>query len=115
MINSIILLAEDHPAWSKLLISGLSDMPNLIVQDNVSSKEEAIAAIEKSCPSLLVLDVKLRDGCSLALCQYCQQLEKPVSTLILTAYDEDAYMARALAGGATGYLLKTEADLEEII
>lgn len=115
MTNSIILLAEDHPAWSKLLRSGLSDISNLIVQDNVSSKSEVIAAIEQCCPSLLVLDVKLRDGCGLALCQYCQQSEKPVSTLILTAYDEDAYMARALAGGAVGYLLKTEADLERII
>jgi DNA-binding NarL/FixJ family response regulator len=115
MIDSIILLAEDHPAWSKLLHSGLRNIPNLIVQDNVSSKQEVIASIEKCCPSLLVLDVKLRDGCGLALCEYCQQLEKPISTLILTAYDEDAYMARALAGGAIGYLLKTEADLDEII
>jgi|GEM_PF-3872139 len=68
MTNSIILLAEDHPAWSKLLCSGLSDISNLIVQDNVSSKAEVIAAIEKSCPSLLVLDGRLGDGCSLALC-----------------------------------------------
>ncbi|NJN98592.1 MAG: response regulator transcription factor [Anaerolineales bacterium] len=115
MTDSIILLAEDHPAWSKLLSFRLSDLSDLIIQDNVSSKAEVIAAIEKRCPSLLVLDVKLRDGCGLALCPYCQQLEKPVSTLILTAYDEDAYMARALAGGAIGYLLKTEAELAEII
>ncbi|MCB0209374.1 MAG: response regulator transcription factor [Anaerolineae bacterium] len=103
-----ILLVGNHIAWNKLLCSGSSNIANQIVQDSVSSKSEAIIAVEKYRPSLLVLDVKLKDSCGLALCQYYQQLKKPITTLILTSYDEDAYMTRALINGAIGYLLKTE-------
>lgn len=115
MTDQVILLAEDHPIWGKLLYHGLSNIPNLTIHENLSSKVEVVKAIEKYQPDLLVLDVVLNDGCSLTLCEYCQQLERPVATLILTAYDEDAYMTRALSGGALGYLLKAEVELEDII
>ncbi|MBE7467761.1 MAG: response regulator transcription factor [Anaerolineales bacterium] len=114
MTKPIILLAEDHPGWDKLLRHSLNNNPNLIVQDSFGSKQEVLAAIADFPLDLLVLDVKLRDGCALALYEYLQQMETPISSLVLTAHDEDVYMAWALAGGAVGHLLKTE-DVESIV
>jgi DNA-binding NarL/FixJ family response regulator len=109
MTRRTILLADDHPAWCTLLHDSLNNIPTLVVQGSVGSKRGALAAINDTPPDLLVLDIRLSDGYSLDLCQHVQRAGLSVCSLVLTAHDDDAYLARALAGGALGYLLKTEA------
>lgn len=104
-----LLLVDDHPAWSDFLGHSLRELSGFVVKGHIGSKREALVVIKKTPPDVLVLNVKLNDGCGLGLCQSLQQMKVPTVSLILTSYDEDAYLARALTGGAMGYLLKTEA------
>lgn len=107
MTTRTILLADDHIAWRDLLRNSLNDIKGLTVQDCTDSRQDTLDAIVRHPPSLLILDVELCDGCSVNLCQELDEIGVATRTLFLTAYDEDGYMARALHGKATGYLLKT--------
>lgn len=108
MTKQTILLVDNYPAWFDILHYSLRRIPDLVVKGRVGSKHKALVVIEEKPPDILVLDVKLSDGCGLGLCQDISKQDLPTTALILTAYDEDVYLARALAGGAVGYLLKTK-------
>lgn len=110
----LILVADTDLARSKWLHESLSKTLDVIVQNNISSEQEALATLANFPPDLLVLDVKLNEGCPFSLCQQFQQLETLTPSLFLTTSDETVYMAQALASGAAGYLLKTEVTEETI-
>ena len=57
---------------------------------------------------LLAADIRLGNGSGLDLIQKCQQINQNLHCIILSAHDEDVYLACAWKNGATGYLLKTE-------
>lgn len=116
-MKQAILIVDDHPAWSDCLRSRLRQDPQLFVQGRVGSKSKALTSIEAETPNIMVIDVKLRDGNGLDLCQRVLKAQFSIACVILTAYDEDAYLARARDSGAVGYLLKEEtvATLEEAI
>lgn len=108
MAKQTILVVDDHPAWFDILRFGLRQTPDLVVQGRVGSKGEALAALAEDPADVVVLDVVLSDGCGLGLCREVTERGWPASVLILSGYDQDAYLARAWAGGAAGYLLKSE-------
>jgi DNA-binding NarL/FixJ family response regulator len=71
-----------------------------------SSGAEGIRVAEEKKPDLVLLDIRMAggDGFS-ALVAIKAALPKTV-VLMLSTYDNPTYMARAVAGGAAGYLLK---------
>ena len=103
-----VVLVEDHPAWNELLAIKLKPIVKLNLRARVSSMQEALAFIADEPPDLLVVDVVLRDSCGLDLCQKCQQIAPDTQRAILSAYDEDVYLARAWENSVNGFLLKME-------
>ncbi len=64
--------------------------------------------IRQTPANILILDIKLPDSYVFSLFQSLQHLQLSTSTVILTSYDEDVFLAQALEHGAIGYLLKSE-------
>ena len=100
-----ILLVDDHAIWRGGVRSMLAGTEFQVVGEAASGKQALVAARELQ-PQLILLDIRMADGDGLDALQMLKK-EHPRSVVVmLTTYDNPTYMARAVAGGAAGYLLK---------
>lgn len=100
-----VVLVDDHAivrGGVKAMLRGTE----FDVVGEAASGEEGIAIVQETTPELVLLDIRMAggDGFS-ALVAIKAALPKTV-VLMLSTYDNPTYMARAVAGGAAGYLLK---------
>lgn len=76
------------------------------VVGEAASGKEALDLARRINPQLTLLDIRMAGGDGLqALVALKQELPR-MAIVMLTTYDNSTYMARAVAGGAAGYLLK---------
>ncbi len=76
------------------------------VAGEASSGAEALEVAEQVCPQLTLLDIRMSGGDGLDALVALKRLDPRMAVVMLTTYDNPTYMARAIAGGAAGYLLK---------
>jgi DNA-binding NarL/FixJ family response regulator len=100
-----ILIADDHEVVRSGLKSLLAGTDIKIVAE-AASGEQAIKLAMKHQPDVVLLDVRMPEGDGLnALGRI--KLEKPeMPVLIFSTYDNPTYVARAVALGANGYVIK---------
>ena len=110
-----LLLADDQ----ELFISSLQKVlelsaPDIHVVDVAHNGEEAIAAVERHHPNVILMDVRMpvMDGVEATKIIHARYPDTHI--MMLTTFDKDTYVQNALQYGATGYLLKDIA-LEELI
>ncbi|MCO6457845.1 MAG: response regulator transcription factor [Pirellulaceae bacterium] len=108
-----LLIADDHEVVRCGLRSLLADTDIEIVAE-ATSGEEAIQKAVKSNVDIVLLDIRMPDGDGLnALGRL--KLDRPdLPVLMLSTYDNPTYVARAVALGAAGYVLKG-ASREELL
>jgi DNA-binding NarL/FixJ family response regulator len=71
-----------------------------------SSGKEAVEKARELKPRLMLLDIRMAGGDGLDALQALKTQLPGTAVIMLTTYDNPTYMARAVAGGAAGYLLK---------
>lgn len=86
---------------------------HLLWEADSGSKAQEILELG-TIPDILLLDIKMKNGDGIELLKWIRVNEIKVSVIMLTMYDDDAYMMHLLELGANGYLLK-DARIEEII
>jgi DNA-binding NarL/FixJ family response regulator len=106
MSNKIkLLVADDH----EVVRSGLKNLlagSEVKVVAEVSTGAEAVKYALENDPDVVLLDVRMPDGDGLTALGRIK-LDKPdLPILILSTFDNPTYIARAVALGASGYLLK---------
>ncbi|MGH2657988.1 MAG: response regulator [Actinomycetota bacterium] len=101
-----ILIADDHPVVRDGLTAMLATQDDFDVVGEASDGAEAVALVGRHEPDVVLMDLRMPelDGVSAT----ARILERPHAPriLVLTTYDTDADILRALDVGATGYLLK---------
>ena len=100
-----ILIADDHEVVRTGLRSLLAGTDIKIVAE-AATGQAAVRLALKHEPDVVLLDIRMPDGDGLnALGRI--KLERPeMPVLMLSTYDNPTYVARAVALGANGYLLK---------
>lgn len=100
-----VLIADDHPMVREGLLSML-DSKGIEVVGQAKTGREAIDLALKIRPSIVLMDVRMPDldGLEATRLLHSEQPELPV--IIVTTYENPAYMAKAVAAGAAGYILK---------
>ncbi|MEO3978677.1 response regulator transcription factor [Streptomyces sp. CAU 1734] len=106
-----ILLCDDHAVVRAGLLALLGSEPDIEVVGEAGSGEEAVAMAEKLTPDVVLMDLQLGpgiDGVEATRRITAAPAMAGVHVLVLTTYDTDADITRAIEAGATGYLLKAE-------
>jgi DNA-binding NarL/FixJ family response regulator len=100
-----IVLVDDHAIWRDGVKSLLEDTRFIVIGEAASGKE-AIDLLRHVKPQIVLLDIRMAGGDGLDALQAIKSEHPKVSVIMLTTYDNPTYMARAVAGGASGYVLK---------
>jgi DNA-binding NarL/FixJ family response regulator len=107
-----ILLVDDHPVVRAGLTSMLSTIPGLAVCGAASSGEEALQMVDSQQPDVLLLDLRMPGMTGIELLKVIRAKTSPPKTLVLTSYESDEEIYRAIEAGAQGYLLKSTPQAE---
>lgn len=101
-----VLLADDHPVVRSGLAGMLAVEPDLEVVGEAGDGAQAVALAETLRPDIVLMDLRMPvlDGAS-ATATITGTLPG-VRVLVLTTYETDTDILRAVEAGATGYLLK---------
>ncbi|MBN9326359.1 MAG: response regulator transcription factor, partial [Cellulomonas sp.] len=101
-----VLIADDHPVVRSGLAGMLAVEPDLEVVGEAADGEEAVALATGLRPDLVLMDLRMprMDGAE-ATARIAREVPG-VHVLVLTTYETDTDILRAVEAGATGYLLK---------
>lgn len=102
-----VLLADDHPVVREGLRIMLSTAPDIeVISEEAGDGFEAVEKANKHRPDVVLMDLRMpkMDGIEATRCIKSQLPNTLV--IILTIYDNDAYIVDAVRAGAGGYLLK---------
>ena len=104
MTGQLLLLVDDEPNIIELAQMYLEREGYRII--SASDGKDALVAVEKHRPALVVLDLMLPEIDGLEVCRTLRKSEDPVAILMLTARDEDIDKILGLELGADDYLTK---------
>ena len=107
-----ILIADDHGIVRSGLRVLLEQQDDIEVIAEASDGAEARDVAIRERPDLAILDVKMPKLTGLQATREIKAQAPEVSVLILSMHDDEGYLAEALEAGASGYVLKTQADTD---
>ncbi|MBQ0883624.1 response regulator transcription factor [Streptomyces sp. RM72] len=115
-----ILVCDDHVVVRAGLLALLDSAPGIEVVGEAGTGEEALALAARLAPDVVLMDLQLGAGIdgvettrrlttgTTATDTTAAGSGRTPHVLVLTTYDTDADITRAIEAGATGYLLKAE-------
>ncbi|MHA6524286.1 response regulator [Tessaracoccus sp. G1721] len=110
-----VLIVDDHPVVRSGLRALLDGADGIQVVGAAASGEEALEAVTRTRPDVVLCDLRLGAGLDgVGVTSALRSMPGGPAVLILTTYDNDSDIARAVLAGAAGYLLK-DAEPEDII
>lgn len=107
-----VVVVEDHTLVREGTAELLERAPGLTVIGQAGSAEEALDLLASIDPDVLLADVELPGMNGIDLARQVTQRHPAVRVLILSAYDDYAYVIGALEAGVVGYLMKTASGRE---
>lgn len=112
-----IVIVDDHAIVRQGLRAVLEREQDLMVVGEASTADEARAVVERSRPSVVLLDLKLSSGDDsegLALCGQLTERFDDLGVLVLTTFLDDKLVVEAIQRGARGYVVK-DVDTTELV
>jgi DNA-binding NarL/FixJ family response regulator len=107
-----VLLVDDHSLVRHGFRRMLEDDPSIEVVGEASDGHEAVEAVEKSHPDVVVMDFALPSMNGAVATRNILKISPETRVLVLSMHSEPAYVRTCMEAGARGYLLKNAMDLE---
>lgn len=107
-----ILIADDHPLIRDGLRSVIESEDRFRVVAETGNGAMAHQLIVEKCPDIAVLDIDMPGKNGLQMADELRKQQCPTKVVILTMYDEQAMLNRAIEIGVLGYVLKDSAGSE---
>jgi DNA-binding NarL/FixJ family response regulator len=104
-----VLVVDDDALVRSVLLMILGGAPDIEVVGQAVDGRDGLAAAREHRPDVVLMDIRmpLLDG--LEATELIGSWEDPPKVIVLTTFDTDDYVARALGAGASGFLLKDTA------
>jgi DNA-binding NarL/FixJ family response regulator len=101
-----ILIADDHPVVREGLAGMLAGQPDFEVVGVAADGEMALELHNELSPDVTLMDLQMPGLDGVGAIEAIKAKNSSAHILVLTTYDSDADILRAIEAGATGYLLK---------
>jgi len=101
-----LLLVDDQSIIREGLSSLLTAQPDLEVIGEAANGEEAVRQALSLNPDVVLMDIRMPVMDGVAAIRLLKGQAPEIKILVLTTFDDDRYVAEAMAHGADGYLLK---------
>ena len=101
-----VLIADDQELVREGLRMMLDAEPDICVVGEASDGNEALAGVRRHDPDVLVMDIRMPTLDGIEATRRLTEWESRARVLILTTFDLDEYVYRAMKAGASGFLLK---------
>lgn len=103
-----VLIVDDHPIFRAGLTALVNLETDLAVCGEAHDAAQALKAIEKLSPDLVLLDMSLPGKSGLELLKDVRALRPQTTVLIISMHDETLYAERVIRAGGRGYIMKQE-------
>jgi DNA-binding NarL/FixJ family response regulator len=101
-----VVLADDHPIVREGLRGMLAAEPGIEVVAEAASGAEAVAVAARYRPDVVLMDLRMPGGDGVTATAEILAATPGARVVVLTTYETDADIVRAVEAGAVGYLLK---------
>ncbi|TDC75951.1 response regulator transcription factor [Micromonospora sp. KC606] len=101
-----VLVVDDDPLVRAGLSMILGGVPEVRVVGEAADGAEVPAAVEAYAPDVVLMDIRMPRVDGLTATEALRALPHPPEVLVLTTFDADEQVLRALRAGAGGFLLK---------
>jgi DNA-binding NarL/FixJ family response regulator len=101
-----IMIVEDHQVVRQGLVALMKTVPDISVVAEASNGDEAIQLHAQHRPDITLMDLRLPVRSGVDAITAIRQKDSGAKIIVLTTYDGDEDIYRALQAGARGYLLK---------
>ncbi|MGH9345502.1 MAG: response regulator [Terriglobia bacterium] len=107
-----VLLADDHTLVRQGFRRMLEDEPRITVVGEAATGVQAIALAKELKPDVAVLDLSMPELGGIEAAGEILKANPSIKILILSMYSNEAYVRKAFAAGAKGYMLKDAIELD---
>jgi DNA-binding NarL/FixJ family response regulator len=107
-----VFIVDDHPVVRIGLRTMLDSEDNISVTGTAESAKEALMEVPKSAPDVVLMDLRMPEMEGTKAIAELRRIQPDLRILVLTNYESDEYIFRALQAGAMGYLLKSTPQAE---
>jgi DNA-binding NarL/FixJ family response regulator len=104
-----ILIADDHSVVREGLVSLVKRKSDMVVVAEASNGREAVELWKKHRPDVTLLDLRMPELDGVGAIKEIRELDENAQIVVLTTYDGDEDIYRAIKSGAKAYLLKDTA------
>ncbi|HZW01141.1 MAG TPA: response regulator transcription factor [Candidatus Deferrimicrobium sp.] len=101
----VVIIDDDAllRAGLALILGGAAD---IVIVGEAGDGAEGIEVVRRSRPQVVLMDIRMPRLNGVEATRRLMSLQAPPQVLVLTTFDADEYVVRALAAGASGFLLK---------
>ena len=104
-----VLVVDDHALLRTGVANIINHEPDLVVVAEASNGVEAVAAFERYRPDVTLLDLRMPVMEGVEAVRQIRERDPHAKVIVLTTYDTDEDISRALKAGAKAYILKDSA------
>lgn len=112
-----VLSIDDHPLLREGLAALINNQPGMVLVAQASNAQEGIAQFRKHEPDITLMDLRLPDKSGIEAMRAIRAEFPEARVIVLTTFEGDVEIQRALEAGARAYILKNmpPKDLLEVI
>jgi DNA-binding NarL/FixJ family response regulator len=101
-----VLIVDDDPLVRAGLAMIIGGAPDLTVVGEAADGADVAAAVDACAPDVVLMDIRMPTLDGMAATELLRARPHPPEVIVLTTFDADEYVLRALRAGASGFLLK---------
>ena len=101
-----VIVVDDDPLVRAAIAMVLGPAPGVDMVGEAADGSEVLTAVDRYAPDVVLMDIRMPQVDGLAATELLRARPHPPEIIVLTTFDADEYVLRALRAGASGFLLK---------
>src|SRR5437660_1028884 len=107
-----VLIADDHPVVCIGLLGIISSQPDMVVVGQARTGTQAVAMARKHSPDVILMDLRMPEMSGVEAIRAIHAERSESAVIVLTTYQGDEDIRKAIAAGAQAYLVKGMSHLK---